>query len=171
MILKSVKSGEVNVDGLSTSRRDDVEMSIQSSSQKAETIAAVDIKIEVEDMLEHSSGAALYERLLSSGGFTSLVDDDEDEDEKISTEETVQRGSGMGVTECNDITAGLTSEESPHDNNSESKHIPADNAESLKVAEAAKAADAMREIKELLASKYRAKTLEDKEQGKSSADG
>jgi hypothetical protein len=42
--------------------------------------------------------------------------------------------------------------------------------ESLKEAEAAKAAEAMREMKALLASKYK-KTLEDKERGGNSADG
>jgi hypothetical protein len=168
--VKDSKSDDVNVGESSIGREDDAEMSIQSSSHKAESKGAEDIKIEVDDMLEHSSGAALYERLLSSGGFTSVVDDDEEEDDKISSEETLQRGSGIEVVVSNDLAAGATSGKSTSDVDSEPKPSPTNSVESLKEAEAAKAAEAMREMKALLASKYK-KTLEDKERGGNSADG
>lgn len=170
--LKSVMSDGVEVGGSSISCQDDTEMTVQSSSGKAEVVAAEDIKIDVEDMLEHSSGAALYERLLCSGGFTSVVDDDEDEDEddKTSNVETLRKGTCMEASASDDITAGNAAEKSTHDTDSEPKHSPTDSVESVKAAEAAKAAEAMREMKELLASKYRAKTLE-KERGVASADG
>jgi hypothetical protein len=165
--VKGVQSGEVNVGESSMGREDDAEMLVQSSSHQAETKGAEDIKIEVDDMLEHSSGAALYERLLSSGGFTSVVDDDEEEDDKISSEETLQSGSGIVAGVSNDLAAGVTSGKSTNDVDSEAKPSPTNSVESLKAAEAA---EAMREMKALLASKYK-KTLEDKERGGNSADG
>lgn len=168
--LKPVKTDGVDVGGSSISCKDDAGMPAQSSSGKAEVVAAEDVKIEVEDMLEHSSGAALYERLLCSGGFTSVVDDDEDEDDKTSNVETLRKGTGIEPSVSNDITPGKAAEKSTHDTDAEPKLSSTDSVESVKAAEAAKAAEAMREMKELLASKYRAKTL-DKERGVTSADG
>jgi hypothetical protein len=162
--VKIVQSGEVNIGEsyIGCGNVNDTEVSIQSSSHKVETKATEDIKIEVEDMLEHSSGAAVYEKLLCSGGFTSVVDDDEEYGDKVSGEETLRRGAGMEAGVSNNLAAGFTSGESAHDVDSEPKPSPTNSAESLKAAEAAKAAAAMREMKELLARKYK-KTLDDKE--------
>ena len=160
---------KVNGVGSSIASSDDTGLRAQSSSEKAEPTVAEDIKIEVGDMLEHSSGAALYERLLCSGCFASVIDEDED---KVSSEEAQQpTGTCMGVFQPTDITADVDSGKSTHEVDLVAKQSLADSAVDSKASEAFKAADSLREMKELLASRYRAKTLEDKQRANVAPDG